>query len=104
MTTSQSDQSGKSGQGPRPESARSEPGYRGALPTREDRLARPWIVTVAGIFMLIFALAFLGVPSRFFPEPADVPPPTLPASGSIAPSASVAPSASPSAEASPSGD
>jgi hypothetical protein len=98
MTTSQS------GQTPR-----AEPGYRGALPTREDRLARPWILTVAGIFVLVFALSVLGVPSRFFPAPSEIPLSSLPpASGSVAPSASasesVAPSASASASASPSGE
>lgn len=98
MTTSQS---GPSGQSPR-----AEPGYRGALPTREDRLARPWILTVAGIFVLVFALSVLGVPSRFFPEPSEIPLPSLPASGSAEPSASASeplePSASASASASPS--
>ena len=35
-----------------------EPGYRGALPTRDDRLARPWIITVIAIFVGIFVLSF----------------------------------------------
>ena len=87
MTTSQS---------PRPDAPTNEPGYRGALPTREDRLARPWILTVLAVFALIFALAVLGIPSRFFPEPTPVPLPSLPASSSVAPSAS--------AEASPGGE
>ncbi len=69
-----------------------EPGYRGSLPPREDRLARPWILAVFAIFVLVFVLSFLGVPSRFIPEPTPVPLPSVPA-----------PSASVSAEASGSG-
>lgn len=53
-------------------------GYRGTLPAREDRLARPWLIAVAAIFVLIFVLAFLGVPSRFIPDPTPVPLPTSP--------------------------
>lgn len=81
-----------------------EPGYRGALPTRDDRLARPWLLVVAGIFVLIFVLSFLGLPSSLIPEPTPVPLPSTPAaSGSVdaVPSASVDASASPSASASP---
>jgi hypothetical protein len=92
------------GQTPRPDASRNEPGYRGALPTRNDRLARPWILTVLGIFVLILVLSVLGVPSRFFPEPTPVPLPSLPASGSVEPSASISPSASVSASASPSAE
>jgi cytoskeletal protein RodZ len=65
-------------------------GYRGALPERDDRLARPWILTVIAIFVLIIVLSLLQVPSRFFPEPTASPTP------SVAPSES--PSADPSAE------
>lgn len=77
-----------------------QPGYRGSLPPREDRLARPWIIAVFAIFVLVFVLSFLGVPSRFVPEPTPVPLPSVPA-----PSASVSAdaSASVSAEASPQG-
>jgi hypothetical protein len=71
------------------------PGYRGALPPREDRLARPWILVVLAIFVLVFVLSFLGVPSRFIPEPTAVPLPSVPA-----PSASVSAEASPSVSAS----
>jgi cytoskeletal protein RodZ len=94
-------------QGPRPEAGRSEPGYRGALPTREDRLARSWIIAVIAIFVLVFVLAVLGVPSRFIPDPTAVPLPSNPPSGSVEPSASgsesefVSPSASASSSASP---
>ena len=64
-----------------------EAGYRGALPTRNDRLARPWILLVMGVFVLILVLSVLGVPSRFIPDPTPIPLPTLPpASGSVAPS------------------
>lgn len=83
------------------------PGYRGALPPREDRLARPWIMLVLAAFVLILVLSVLGVPSRFIPEPTPVPLPSVPApSASAEPStsASASASASPSAseEASPS--
>jgi len=61
-------------------------GYRGALPERNDTLAKPWILAVIGIFVLIIVLSVLEVPSRFIPEPTPVPVP------------SVAPSESPSAE------
>jgi hypothetical protein len=77
-----------------------EPGYRGALPSRDDRLARPWILTVIGIFVLVIVLSILGVPSRFIPDPTPVPLPSLPASSSAEASESASPSASPSAEAS----
>ncbi|HET6650052.1 MAG TPA: hypothetical protein VFH79_07865 [Candidatus Limnocylindria bacterium] len=71
------------------------PGYRGALPPREDRLARPWILLVIAAFVLILVLSVLGIPSRFIPEPTPVPLPSVPA-----PSFSVEPSASSSASAS----
>jgi hypothetical protein len=54
-----------------------EPGYRGALPPREDRLARPWILVVIGIFVLIVVLSVAGIPSRLIPEPTPVPLPSL---------------------------
>ena len=81
-----------------------EPGYRGSLPTRDDRLARPWILIVNGIFVLIIVLSLLGVPSRFIPEPTPVPLPSVPASSSVeaSASASASPSESESASASPS--
>ncbi|HET7686942.1 MAG TPA: hypothetical protein VFM19_11090 [Candidatus Limnocylindria bacterium] len=64
-------------------------GYRGALPEREDRLARPWVITVIAIFVLIVILAFAGIPSRLTAEPSPVPLPSVNApSGSAAPSAS----------------
>ncbi|MEP6680165.1 MAG: hypothetical protein ABJB65_01680 [Chloroflexota bacterium] len=64
-----------------------DPGYRGSLPPRVDHLARPWALTVLGIFVLIFVLAYAGIPSRFVPQPTVVPLPSVPA-----PSASVSPS------------
>ena len=76
-----------------------EPGYRGSLPPREDRLARPWLFAVIGIFILIFVLSFLAIPSRFIPEPTPVPVPSVPAPSA---SASASPSAAPSASVSPS--
>ena len=65
-----------------------EPGYRGSLPPREDRLARPWILAVLGIFVLVIVLSVAGVPSRFIPDPTPLP----------APSSTPIPSESPSAE------
>ena len=55
-----------------------DPGYRGALPTRNDRLARPWIIAVIAIFVAIFVLSFLEIPSRFMPEPTPLPIPSIP--------------------------
>ncbi|MGQ0607991.1 MAG: hypothetical protein ACT4OQ_05980 [Chloroflexota bacterium] len=98
MTTSQTPSPGPS-RGAEP--SRSEPGYRGSLPSREDRLARPWILVVVGIFILVIALSIAGIPSRFIPEPTAPPLPSLPpASGSVesSPSGSAAASASASAE------
>ena len=89
-----------------------EPGYRGALPPRDDRLARPWILVVLGIVVLVIVLSIAGIPSRFVPEPTPRPIPSLAplpsgspsaeASGSVSPSASAEASASASLEPSPS--
>jgi cytoskeletal protein RodZ len=95
-----------------------EPGYRGSLPPRQDRLAKPWILTVAGIFVLIIVLSIAGVPSAFFPDPTPLPTPVATpspsadasaeasespdASESAEPSDSAEPSGSPSVEPSPS--
>ena len=85
-----------------------EPGYRGSLPPREDRLARPWILAVLGIFVLVIVLSVAGIPSRFIPDPTPVPLPSLApipsqsaspsgsVSGSVAPSSSEAGSVEPS--------
>jgi hypothetical protein len=82
------------------------PGYRGALPPRNDSLAKPWILLVVAIFVLIFVLAFAKVPSRIFPEPTAtlVPSPSAAPSGSGTASGSGSPSSSgsPSASATPS--
>ncbi|TME34970.1 MAG: hypothetical protein E6I62_01530 [Chloroflexi bacterium] len=61
------------------------PGYRGTLPPRTDRLAVPWVITVVAVFLLVFVLAFAGVPSKFFPT------------SSVTPGASGVPSGSPAA-------
>jgi hypothetical protein len=80
---------------------RPEGGYRGALPPRQDTLARPWVVAVIAIFLLIFVLAIAGLPSRLIAEPSPNPSggPSASASGGPAvsgqPSGSVGPSASP---------
>ena len=68
-------------------------GYRGALPPRDDRLARPWVLIVIGLFVLMFVLAFLGFPSALTPDPTPRPSPSAgvsapAASGSAAPTAS----------------
>ena len=80
-----------------------EPGYRGALPSREDRLARPWILTILAIFVLVIVLSIIGIPSRLIPDPTPVPLPSLPsipASSSAEASPSESESASPSESAS----
>lgn len=77
-----------------------EPGYRGSLPPRQDRLAKPWLIIVAGIFVLIIVLSIAGVPSRFMPDPTPVPTPVATATPSAAPSASASDAASPTATAS----
>jgi len=90
---------------------RREPGYRGTLATRDDRLARPWILAVLGIFALVLVLSVAGIPSRFFPEPTplplsspipSIPEPSASGSASASPSASSSASASESSSASPS--
>ena len=65
-------------------------GYRGALPTRNDELARPWIMLVIGIFVLMFVLAYLGFPSNILssPSPSALPSFSFSASGSAAASPS----------------
>jgi cytoskeletal protein RodZ len=76
-------------------------GYRGALPTRQDRLAKPWILTVVAIFLLVIVLSIAGIPSRFIPEPTVEPLPSIPAaSATPEPTESPSPSASPSGSAS----
>lgn len=105
MTTSQTPNTSPK-PGPGSEPPRNEPGYRGALPSRVDRLARPWILAVLGIFVLVIVLSIAGIPSRFIPDPTPIPLPSLPpASGSVEPSESVSPeSAEPSASVSASPD
>jgi hypothetical protein len=84
-------------------------GYRGSLPPARDRLARPWVIIVIGLFVLVFVLSFLGFPSALIPEATPRPLPSfspgasvpaasgLPsASGALESDGSVAPSASPS--------
>lgn len=85
-----------------------EPGYRGSLPPRQDRLARPWLLIVLGIFVLAIVLSLAGIPSRFIPDPTPVPLPSLAPipsesaspSGSVEGSGSAEPSASASESAS----
>jgi hypothetical protein len=65
------------------------PGYRGTLPPRNDQLAAPWVVTVVAVFLLVFLLAFAGIPSRLFPTPSEPPGSSLVPSSSAAPSGAV---------------
>lgn len=67
-----------------------QPGYRGALPPRNDALARPWVVAVIAAFVLIFVLSFLGLPGALFPDETSSPTPG--ASFSLEPSGSAEPS------------
>jgi len=62
------------------------PGYRGTLPPRNDRLATPWVITVVAVFVLVFVLAFAGIPSKLFATPSEIP------GSSIIPTSSAAPS------------
>jgi hypothetical protein len=86
-----------------------QPGYRGALPTRDDRLARPWVIIVIAIFVAIIVLSAFEIPSRLAPDPTPLPIPSIPAtpssepieSPSAEPSGSGAPSATESASPSP---
>lgn len=78
-----------------------EPGYRGSLPPRQDRLAKPWLMIVAGIFVLIIVLSIAGIPSSLIPDPTPVPTPiATPTPSAAEPSASAAEEPSPSAAAS----
>jgi hypothetical protein len=70
-------------------------GYRGALPERRDALARPWVVTVIAIFVLMFVLAAVGFPSSLFSSASSSPG----ASFSLAPSSSSGASTSPNGSA-----
>lgn len=69
---------------------RSSGGYPGALPPRNDGLARPWVLTVIAIFVLMFVLALAGVPSSFLPEssPTPLPLPSVSAGASASATAS----------------
>jgi len=64
------------------------PGYRGSLPTRTDRLAVPWVITVVAVFLLVFVLALAGIPSKLFATPSASPGSSLVPSSSAAPSPS----------------
>ena len=60
-------------------------GYRGALPTRNDAMAKPWIITVVAIFVLMFVLAFFGLPGKLFPKPTANPSPSFSLQASTSP-------------------
>ena len=81
------------------EPKRDQPGYRGALPTRDDRLARPWVIAVIAIFVGIIVLSALEIPSRFGSEPTPLPVPSIPATPSPEPTES--PSLEPAGTGSP---
>ena len=80
------------------------PGYRGALPPKNDWLARGWVLVVIAIFFGIFILAALNVPTVLLPPPTPSAAPSATAapsgspgaSGSAAPSPTAAPTGSPS--------
>jgi hypothetical protein len=78
-----------------------QPGYRGTLPPRSERLARPWVAGVFAIFLLVFVLAAVGMPSRLFPEPTPVPLPSAPLPSVPVPSFSIPAEPSPGASPSP---
>ncbi len=59
------------------------PGYRGALPPRNDRLARPWVIAVIAIVVLIVVLSVAGLPSALFASPSATPNPSIGPSSSI---------------------
>jgi hypothetical protein len=75
-----------------------DPGYRGALPPRSDWLARGWVIVVIAIFVSMFVLDILNIPTTLLPQPTPLPTPVVAPSGSAAPSAE--PSAEPSGSAS----
>jgi nitric oxide reductase large subunit len=54
-------------------------------------MALPWLVTVAVVFMLVFVLTFLNVPSRFFSSAPPLPSASVSPSSSAVSSASTAP-------------
>lgn len=74
-------------------------GYRGALPPRQDRLARGWVLAVIAIFVAMFVLAALNVPTVLFPEPTPTPAPSVAPAPSGSPAASESPAPSESAAA-----
>jgi len=80
-----------------------EAGYRGALPTRDDSLARIWVASVIVIFAMIFVLSFAGLPGSLLPSPTPLPTAsaTPVPSGSGSAGASGSGSASPSASVTP---
>ncbi len=79
-------------------------GYRGALPPKDDTLARNWVLVVIAIFALILVLAVLGVPSRFTPEPTSTPIPSVTPAASESAEPSTEPSASEEASEEPSAE
>ena len=80
---------------PRRDATTRKPGYRGALPPREDRLARPWVAAVIAAFILMLVLAGIGIPSKLIPTPSVGPLPSIPfPSGSGSANPSVVPTAS----------
>lgn len=68
---------------------RGSSGYRGALPPRNDRLGRPWVVVVITLFLLMFVLAIAGLPSGLVPDETPSPLPSLVASPSVSASTEI---------------
>ena len=81
----------------------SDAGYRGALPPRNDWLARGWVLVVIAIFIGMFVLDALNVPTVLFPEPTPLPVDRSRRRPAAAWIPSASPDASTDASASPSG-
>ncbi len=70
-------------------------GRQTGLEPRTDAFSAVWAVTVVGIFIVVFALPFFGVPTRFFPTATPAPLPSIPETPAVAPVESPSPDASP---------
>jgi hypothetical protein len=83
VRTGRADRADRADRVDRADRADRPPGYRGALPPRNDALARPWVLAVIGLFVLIVILSLAGVPSRFLAEPSPLPIPSVQPSSSF---------------------
>jgi hypothetical protein len=71
-----------------------DPGYRGALPPRSDWLARGWVIVVIAIFVSMFVLDILNIPTILLPQPTPLPTPVVAPSAEPSGGESAAPSES----------